>query len=111
MKFELCSHRAQLQQNLTFLAKLADALPEQQPPPPAVPPQVGWLINAMRFQNFSLTIEKYFQMPVHSMMQQGQRLQQPAAAMSKKQAAPSSARMHIQLKDHQQQQPSWLHQQ
>lgn len=50
-------------------------------------------------------------MLVHSMMQQGQRLQQPEAAMSQKQAAPSSASMHIQLKDHQQQQPLWLHQQ
>ncbi|EXB43112.1 hypothetical protein L484_002580 [Morus notabilis] len=81
------SHRARLQQNLTFLSNLADALP--QPPPPSVPPQILPQLIA----------------------QQGQCLQHPEAAlMSQQQPASSMVRIHF-WPNNDQQQPSCFHQQ
>ncbi|XP_024017973.1 GRF1-interacting factor 2 [Morus notabilis] len=87
-KFDECApHRARLQQNLTFLSNLADALP--QPPPPSVPPQILPQLIA----------------------QQGQCLQHPEAAlMSQQQPASSMVRIHF-WPNNDQQQPSCFHQQ
>ncbi|KAG2708604.1 hypothetical protein I3760_05G200700 [Carya illinoinensis] len=81
-KFSECPpYHAQLQQNLTYLAKIADAQPQVQTIPS--------------------------QMPPHSAVQQGHAMHHPRATMSQQQEGPFAPKSPFQLDD----QPQHQHQQ
>ncbi|XP_054790464.1 GRF1-interacting factor 2-like isoform X1 [Prosopis cineraria] len=101
---EVAQYQAKLQQNLTFLAKLADAQPQA-----PVLPQDNFMIKLypilIHFKlQLLLTSKKTVPLSSQVVMQQGQGSQQPHIAMSQQQ--PDVPMLPFDMKDQQQHHPT-----
>ncbi|KAK8656136.1 hypothetical protein V6N13_108695 [Hibiscus sabdariffa] len=113
---ESASYQAQLQQNLMYLAKIADAQPQGLTSSQVVSWTFLWFrINQYAF-HLSELIGETLQMPPQSTMQQEQHVQSAQAAMAKQHPGFVAPKLPFHLNDQQQQQqkpeqPIYLQQQ